>query len=154
MSPVLFTLTGLTGRRAREQRIVPFATFEASPHAWWSLAAASVSGILLTLVGWPILGAPAVLVGLLGGAAVAAAMNVRSRRGTQRLWVVTQMDRRRSSAGTFFLCGMQVDPDQAELVLFSKSTVPAPTKRWVAPPGTEAPPAPVEARAVKELAAW
>lgn len=125
MSPTLFTLTGLTGRRAREQRIIPFASFEATPRTWASLVAAAGTFLLLTLIGWGLIGAPAVLLGGLAGCGVFAALNVRSRRGTKRLWVVTQMDRRRSAVGSFFLCGLQVDPDQADLVLFSRSTVPA-----------------------------
>ena len=154
MSPVLFMLTGLTGRRAREQRIVPFATFEFTPRTWASLAAGGATLVVLAAAFWPMLGAPAMLVGIAGGAVAVAAMTVRSRRGTQRLWVVTQMDRRRSSAGAFSLCGMQVDPDQADVVLFSQSTVPAPKKRWVAPPGTEPKATSVRPVALTGVAGW
>lgn len=143
MSPVLYVLTGLTGRRAREQRVVPFATFDATPRTWAAIAAALATFLVGTLLGWPLLGPLALPASAVLAAVVAAAMTVRSRQGTKRLWVTAQMDRRRSATGTFFLCGADVDPDQCDLVWFSKNTVPVPSRT-----GVRAPAAPRPVRAV------
>jgi hypothetical protein len=120
----LYTLTNLTGRRAEERRVVPFATFEATARTWRALAWGATATAATFACLWWLLGAPTVLVAPLVGAAVTGSRLVRSRRGMQRLWVVEQMDRHRSSAGRFFVCGMQVDPDQADLVLLSRSSLP------------------------------
>lgn len=122
----LHTLTALTGRDANRHRTVIIQGFEASRTTFIVGGVLAVPVLLVTAVAWSIIGYYAVLV----GAGVAGAgwwlLATRSRKGLQRRTFETLLDRKRSDAGQFYMCGRVIDPELNELGTVVASTVPTP----------------------------
>lgn len=131
----LFTLNGLTGRRANQARVVPFATFELTPRGWRTLIGSIGAGIFGVLLTRPFIGVYATFSFAIFAAVAAVAMLARTgAEDGRRLWAAAIIHKHRSMAGQFLICGRPMDPDRADLILFTASTVPAPAAgpvdRW------------------------
>lgn len=123
----LHTLTALTGRDAHQHRTVIIQGFEASRTTFIIVGVLSVPTLLVTAVAWNLIGYYAVSVGAVAFGAGWWLLATRSRRGLQRRTFETLLDRRRSDAGQFYMCGRVIDPDQFELGMVLASTVPVDT---------------------------
>ncbi len=124
----LHTLTALTGRDAARHRTVVIQGFEASRATVVTVAILALPTLLVTAVSWSLVGQ----YGLLVGAGVFGAgwwlIATTSRRGLQRRTFEALLDKRRSDAGQFYMCGRVIDPDLNELGVLMSATVPAPDR--------------------------
>lgn len=120
----LHTLTALTGRDAHQHRTIIIQGFEASRTTFIIVGVLSVPTLLVTAVAWSLIGYYAVSVGAIAFGAGWWLLATRSRRGLQRRTFETLLDKKRSDAGQFYMCGRVIDPDQFELGMVVASTVP------------------------------
>lgn len=122
----LHTLTALTGRDANQHRTVVIQGFEASRTTFIIVGVLSVPTLLLTAVAWSIIDYYAVLVGAAAAGGGWWLLATQSRRGLQRRTFETLLDKKRSDAGQFYMCGRVIDPEMNELGTVVASTVPRP----------------------------
>lgn len=123
----LHTLTALTGRDANRHRTVIIQGFEASRTTFVVGGVLAVPVLLVTAVAWSLIGYYAVLVGAAAAGAGWWLLATNSRRGLQRRTFETLLDKKRSDAGQFYMCGRVIDPDLNELGTLVASTVPVGT---------------------------
>lgn len=122
----LYTLTALTGRDADANRTVIVFGIEARQRPMVVALAAAVPGLVMTLVLWPVLGEFAALVLPTIVLAALVLVEARVRTGLRHRTYQALLDRGRSDAGKFFLCGREIDPDQRELTILQTACVPNP----------------------------
>ena len=139
----LHTLTALTGRDAAAQRTVVFKGFEARRRTAVVLAVGAAPAVMLTTVMWMFIGVYAVLCLPAVEGATWWLLETRSRNGLQQRTYETLLDRRRSDAGQFFMCGRVIDPDLNELGTVVLSTVPAPARTPMTAGSVDVAPQPV-----------
>lgn len=120
----LHTLTALTGRDAGANRTVIIQGFEARRRTVVVAAIGALPALLVTVVLWGVIGSYAALALPAVEALTFWLLEVRSRTGMQRRTYEALLDRKRSDAGQFTLCGLVIDPDLHELGTVMASTVP------------------------------
>lgn len=120
----LHTLTALTGRDAGANRTVIIQGFEARRRTVVVAAIGALPALLVTVVLWGVIGSYAALALPAVEALTFWLLEVRSRTGLQRRTYEALLDRKRSDAGQFTLCGLVIDPDLHELGTVMASTVP------------------------------
>lgn len=135
----LHTLTALTGRDAHQHRTVIIQGFEASRTTFIIMGVLSVPTLLMTAVAWSLIGYYAVLVGAVAAGAGWWLLATRSRRGLQRRTFETLLDKKRSDAGQFYMCGRVIDPELNELGTVVVSTVPRQASAKTTGPAVAAP---------------
>ncbi len=136
----LHTLTALTGRNAGANRTIIVQGFEARRRTVGVVVLGAIPAVVVTLALWTLIGQYAILALPAVEGAVWWLVEVRSRSGLQRRTYETLMDKKRSDAGQFTMCGRVINPDLHELGTVVASSVPAtPTTRPAAatpPPAT------------------
>ena len=121
----LHTLTDLTGRNAGVNRTVIVQGFEARRRTVAVVLLGAVPAVVVTLVLWTLIGQYAILALPTVVLAVYWLVEVRSRSGLQRRTYETLLDKKRSDAGQFTMCGRVINPDLHELGTVVASSVPA-----------------------------
>lgn len=122
----LYTLTALTGRDADANRTVVVLGIDARQRPLIVASLAAVPGLVMTLVLWPAIGEFAIFVLPMVVAAALVLVEVRVRTGLRHRTYQALLDRGRSDAGKFFLCGREIDPDQREFSVLQCASVPNP----------------------------
>lgn len=150
----LHTLTALTGRDSNVNRTIVVQGFEARRRTVVVAAIGAVPGLLLTVILWGFIGEFAVLALPVAEGAAFWLIETRSRTGLQRRTYETLMDKKRSDAGQFYMCGRVIDPNLNELGTIMASTVAAPgfTPAPVTPELSDAGPAVVATLPVAQFA--
>ncbi|GAB3176140.1 hypothetical protein GCM10027059_50540 [Myceligenerans halotolerans] len=120
----LYTLTSLTGRDADANRSVVVFGLEARQRPLVVALVAALPGLVAMLVLLPVLGEFAVLMLPLVVVAALVLVEMRVRTGLRHRTYQALLDRGRSDAGKFFLCGRRIDPDQWELSLLRTACTP------------------------------
>ena len=120
----LHTLTSLTGRNAGENRTIVVQGFEARRRTVIVALIGVVPALLVTILAWTIFGQRWVVAFPIVELAVFWLVERRARDGLQRRNFETLMDRKRSDAGRFYMCGRVIDPDLHELGTVVASSVP------------------------------
>lgn len=120
----LYMLTGMTGRRANENRTIVVATFEMKSRHFWIAAFALVPGLLMLLILMPAIGqwsilAPVIIVGL-----AFLATEARTRTGLKQRVYRDMVAKARSQEGKFLLCGHEVNPTSHVFGVVSQTAVP------------------------------
>ena len=146
----LHTLTALTGRDAGANRTIIIKGFEARRRTVVVLAIGAVPALFTAVILWSFIGQYAILALPAVEGATYFLIETRSRTGMQRRTYETLLDRKRSDAGQFTMCGRVINPDLHELGTVVKASVPSPWSTGAdraAPLPVPAPPGPVSTTA-------
>lgn len=120
----LHTLTSLTGRNAGENRTIIVKGFEARRRTVIVVLIGLIPALLVTLVLWTVFDQKALVAFPVVEMAVFWLIERRARDGLQRRNFETLVDKKRSDAGRFYMCGRVIDPDMNELGTMVASSVP------------------------------
>lgn len=121
----LHTLTALTGRNSSANRTVIIQGFEARRRTLIVLAVGAVPALFITAVLWAIIGQYAVLALPAVEGLVFWLVESRTRNGLQLRTYESLLDKKRSDAGKFYLCGRVIDPELNELGTIVAAAIPA-----------------------------
>lgn len=121
--PNVYVLTDIT-RRSSEQRRVVVSGFDVR---WRTVVICMIGappGVFMAALGWMFVGEMAILAIPLTIMALYYMVEARSRTGLGLPMWRMMLDRKKSSVGKFFLCGVEIDPLDIPLVNVVRSTVP------------------------------
>lgn len=121
--PNVYVLTDIT-RRSSEQRRVVVSGFDVR---WRTVVIAMIGappGVILAAFGWMFIGEMAILAIPATVMALYYLVEARSRSGLGLPMWRMLVDRKTSSVGRFFLCGVEIDPLDIPVVNVVRSTVP------------------------------
>jgi hypothetical protein len=121
----LHTLTALTGKNSSANRTVIIQGFEARRRTVIVLAVGAVPALFITAVLWVIIGQYAVLALPAVEGLVFWLVESRTRGGLQLRTYESLLDKKRSDAGKFYLCGRVIDPELNELGTIVAAAIPA-----------------------------
>lgn len=141
----LHTLTALTGRDSGVNRTIILKGFEARRRTVVVAAIGALPAIIVTAIAWTVVGNYALFALPIVEGLAFWLIESRSRTGLERRTYETLLDKKRSDAGQFYMCGRVIDPDLNEL-----GTIVASTVRSSVPGTTE--PAVAAAQPVTRLA--
>jgi hypothetical protein len=126
----LHTLTALTGRDSGANRTIIVQGFEARRRTVVVAAIGALPALLVTAILWGFVGQYAMLAVPAVEGLTFWLIETRTRGGLQQRQYTSLLDKRRSDAGKFYMCGRVVDPDLNELGSVVMSSVPSP---WLTP---------------------
>lgn len=122
-APDVYVLTDIT-RRSSEQRRVVVSGFDVR---WRSVVMCMIGtppGLMLVGIGWVFLGQYALLLLPLTIVGLFVLVDGKSKAGLGLPLWRTLLDRKQSSVGKFFMCGVEIDPLDEPIVNIVLSTVP------------------------------
>jgi hypothetical protein len=119
----VYSLTGLT-RNANAQRRVVIQGFDLPARGLLIAALAFVPSLLVTVIFWLFIGEYALVMIPLVELGVFWLIEGRTRSGLKLRNYQTLYDRKRSSVGTFFVCGHPVDFRHGRAVTLVSSSIP------------------------------
>jgi hypothetical protein len=122
----LHTLTALTGRDSGANRTIIVQGFEARRRTVVVAAIGALPALLVTAILWGFIGQYAILALPAVEGLTFWLIETRTRGGLQQRTYTSLLDKRRSDAGKFYMCGRVVDPDLNELGSVVTSSVPSP----------------------------
>lgn len=127
-APTVYFLTDIT-RRSNEHRRVIVQGFDVRWRTVLIVLATAPIGLILTLVLWPIISEPAILVMPATVAGGFWLIEHRTRSGLQLPMYRWLLDRKGSSVGQFFMCGRRIEPGRQIGATIMASTVPVENDR-------------------------
>lgn len=120
----LHSLTSMTGRGSDAFRTQNVMSFEIPHRTFVKAVPAVILGIALLAAFTPLLGPPALLIGVGAGGGAWWAMSGRGENGLGQRNVSRLVDKRRSPDGKFFVCGVEFDPNARVTGRIGPGTVP------------------------------
>lgn len=121
--PHCYTLTNLT-LRSNQQRRVVIHGFDVRRRTFIIFLAALLPGLILTGIFWVFVGSYAVIMFAVAQGAAFWFVEGRSNSGLRLRTYQTLLDKRRSTVGSFSMCGRPFDPTSVPKRTLTQSSVP------------------------------
>lgn len=122
----LHTLTALTGRNASANRTMIVGGTEFRRQHVVIAVIGALPAIVTTVVLWSVIGQYAVLALFAVEGLTFWLLGARSRHGLQQRTFEALLDKKRSDAGKFSMCGKPIDPELNEIGTLISASVPNP----------------------------